>query len=328
MSQKILTANEIGVLWTQYMENSMTLPLLDYFEKTLEDDEIHPLLEVAKQTANNGVSQCTQIFKDEHLPVPDGYGKEDLNPNAPKLFTDAFILNFLEHLGKVGLTSASLSLGTSASEEVRDFFTNRIERQSTLYNQCVELGMNKGLYVRAPQVEIQDQIEYVKGKSYLHPFNKRSLNAIEISHLFENYKTNSIGEVICQGFAQTGKNKTIKKYMREGKNLSIKHRKLFSSVLDESGIQTPMTSSNFLTMATDPVFSDRLMIYLIGVLSSAGHGNYATASSASLRYDLIFTYQRLSVDIAMYAKDGMDIMIKNGWFEEPPQAPDRQQLIQ
>jgi hypothetical protein len=45
-----------------------------------------------------------------------------------------------------------------------------------------------------------------------------------------------------------------------------------------------------------------------------------------MRYDLIGLYQKLSVEVAAYAKDGLDIMLKNNWLEEPPQSSDRKQF--
>ncbi|WP_226582315.1 DUF3231 family protein [Halobacillus litoralis] len=328
MPKKMLTASEIGILWTQYVQNSMALPILEYFQQTTEDKDIKPLITLAKEIAEKGLENCKHFFEEADLPVPHGYSLDDLNPNAPKLFTDSFMLVFLEHMGQVGLTSDGVSLSVSAREDIREFFTAKVKQQSQLYNGCVNTALNKGLYTRSPQVAIQQPLEYVQGKSYLHPFNKRSLNTIEITHLFENVKNNALGEIVCQAFGQTTKNKTVKNFMQKGKKLSIKHRKLFANILDQSGITVPMTSASWVTTKTDPVFSDRLMLYIISVLSSSGQGNYAGGASSSLRYDIVFTYQRLAIEIAIYAKDGMDIMINNGWFEEPPQAPDLQKLIQ
>ncbi|CDQ18400.1 Protein of unknown function [Halobacillus karajensis] len=328
MSQRILTANEIGLLWTQYIQNSMAIPLLEYFKVTSEDEEIQSLIALAREIADYGVQECGGFLEGAGHPIPNGYSMDDLNPNAKKLFTDAFILTFLGHMAKAGLTSEAYSLGASAREDVRQFFSIRIQKQEALYNHCVHIGFEKNIYTMSPQIAVEDEIEYVESKKYYHPFSKRSLNAVEITHIFENIKNNTVGEMICQGFAQTTKNKTIKEFMSQGKKMSGKHRKVFANFLEQSGIIPPMNSSNMLTTNTDPVFSDRLMMYVISVLASSGQGNYTTGASVSLRYDLIFTYHKLTLDAAVYSKDGLDIMIHNGWFEEPPQAPDRHKLIQ
>ncbi|MBN8236489.1 DUF3231 family protein [Halobacillus kuroshimensis] len=328
MPEKKLTANEIGLLWTQYIQNSMAVPVLEYLKNTCEDEEVKPLIQLSRDLADKGIDTCRAFFQEACLPVPNGFSLEDLNPRAKKLFTDAFILSFLEHMGKVGLTSDGYSLGASANSDVRAFFTDRIDQQDKLYNLSVRAALEKGIYTRAPQIEVLNETEYIESKAYYHPFHKRSLNTIEITHIYENVKNNALGEVVCQAFGQTSKNKTVKKYMRRGKRISIDHRICLSDILENSGITVPMTSASLLTTSTDPVFSDRLMMYMISVLISAGQGNYVNGAAVSLRYDIVYHYHKLMLQAAVYGKDGLDIMIENGWFEEPPQAPDRQRLIQ
>lgn len=62
------------------------------------------------------------------------------------------------------------------------------------------------------------------------------------------------------------------------------------------------------------------------ILTSAGMGNYATAASGSQRSDLVVHYERLSLEVAQYAKDGVDMMMKHGWFEQPPGIVDKEKL--
>jgi hypothetical protein len=68
-------------------------------------------------------------------------------------------------------------------------------------------------------------------------------------------------------------------------------------------------------------------MFHMGMLSATGTGNYATAASASQRTDLVINYERLSLEVAQYAKDGADIMIKNKWMEQPPTTLDKEQLV-
>ena len=37
-------------------------------------------------------------------------------------------------------------------------------------------------------------------------------------------------------------------------------------------------------------------------------------------------YERLSIEISQYAKDGADIMIQNEWLEQPPGTMAKEQL--
>ncbi|WP_350339534.1 DUF3231 family protein [Cytobacillus horneckiae] len=68
-------------------------------------------------------------------------------------------------------------------------------------------------------------------------------------------------------------------------------------------------------------------MFHMGMLAAAGTGNYATAAAASQRNDLILNYERLSLEIAQYAKDIANLMIDNEWLEQPPGTMDKEQLI-
>ncbi|WP_079525367.1 DUF3231 family protein [Halobacillus hunanensis] len=78
---------------------------------------------------------------------------------------------------------------------------------------------------------LENETKYVESHKYFSPFHKRSLNTVEITHLFENTKTNLIGEVLCKAFAQTTTSKEIQPYMEKGKQISKRHRKTFCQYL-------------------------------------------------------------------------------------------------
>lgn len=64
-----------------------------------------------------------------------------------------------------------------------------------------------------------------------------------------------------------------------------------------------------ISHSTTQTFSDKLIMSHMSLLSASGIGNYATAAAASQRNDLAMNYERLSVEIAAFAKSGADIMI-------------------
>ena len=326
-----MTASEIGMLWTQYIQNSMSLQILKYFNEMVEDTDIRSVVKQSLQLTENVKNGFDQLYQVENIPIPDGFSETDVNLKAPRLYTDPFILSFIETMGKAGSAAYVLSQSVSSRPDIRASFSNILREYSLLLNQAIDTGLSKGLYTRPPSITKPVQIEYISGKKYfssgLNPFHKRTLNSIEIMHLSENIKTNAIGSLLCTGFAQTTDNKEVKKFFIDGKNISKKHVKIFSDKLNETGLPAPMSPDVGVTESTTRVFSDRLMMFLKSVLSATGQGNYSTASTASMRYDLVTDYQRLSAEIALYAKDGLDIMLKHKWLEEPPQAPDRNELI-
>ena len=52
--------------------------------------------------------KLTTIFKEEQIPVPTGFTYEhDVNLNAPRMYTDIFMLTYLTHMAQIGLVGYS-----------------------------------------------------------------------------------------------------------------------------------------------------------------------------------------------------------------------------
>jgi hypothetical protein len=85
-----------------------------------------------------------------------------------------------------------------------------------------------------------------------------------------------------------------------------------------------MTSE--VTNSTVSPFSDKLMMFHIAGLIASGIAQYGISISVSPRRDIGVMYTRLMAEIAKYSEDGANIMINNGWMEEPPKAADRDEL--
>ncbi len=62
------------------------------------------------------------------------------------------------------------------------------------------------------------------------------------------------------------------------------------------------------------------------VLRSESFLEQGFCMASGMRQDVQAEYIQLIVRVARYAKDGADIMIKNGWMEKPPQIADRKIL--
>jgi hypothetical protein len=118
----------------------------------------------------------------------------------------------------------------------------------------------------------------------------------------------------------------VREYMVRGKDIASKHIEVFSSLLHEDDLPSPMSWDAEVMNSTVAPFSDKLMMFHIGVLVASGIGHYGAGLSTSSRRDLSAHYTRLSAEIAQYTEDGANIMIDNGWMEQPPQAEDRKEL--
>lgn len=129
------------------------------------------------------------------------------------------------------------------------------------------------------------------------------------------------------GFAQCAQNKDVKQYFVKGKDLAKKQIKEMEDLLLVGDIQPSATSGATVTTSTVPPFSDKLMMHCIYILNGFGLIGSGTGGFFSLRNDLAMKTLLLAKDVYFYAQEGIEITIKNGWFEEPPQMEDRSQII-
>lgn len=68
------------------------------------------------------------------------------------------------------------------------------------------------------------------------------------------------------------------------------------------------------------------MTFHTTMLIDSGIGNYGLSTAASPRRDLGVDYARFIIEVAQVAEDGANLMIDNGWLEQPPPSPDREDL--
>jgi Protein of unknown function (DUF3231) len=327
-----LTSSEIASLWTSYLNDSMAIQFLSYFLKIVEDTEVRAIIEMGHSISSKHLTYLTNLFKEEGIPVPTGFSSSDVNLNAPRLYTDSFILTYLNHMSKAGMLGYSGFLSMSARRDIRQYFKKALHNTADLYDESSEVLLDKGLFVRSPYIDYPKQKDFIDSKKYLsglNPFsNKRPLNTVEISHLNMNIQNNLIGANLSLSFAQSSPRKEVQKLMLQGKDISEKHVKIFTTTLLNNNTQSPVSSDVAITNSTGQVFSDKLIIFHMGLLTAAGTGNYATAAAASQRSDLILNYERLSFEIAQYAKDIAYLMIQNEWLEQPPGTLDKVRLAQ
>lgn len=63
-----LTSPEIGALWSQYMNDSLIVCVLQYFSTKSKDEEIRSVIEFVMGLSQKHIQVVTQIFKQEGLP--------------------------------------------------------------------------------------------------------------------------------------------------------------------------------------------------------------------------------------------------------------------
>lgn len=68
------------------MGDSMSICVYKYFLKIVGNNEIKPILELALQLSKEHIKKITEFLKGAKLPM--GFTENDVNLNAPRLFSD------------------------------------------------------------------------------------------------------------------------------------------------------------------------------------------------------------------------------------------------
>lgn len=323
-----LTSVEIGPLWLDYMSDSMAVCTLQYFLAKAKDQDVRPLIQFALSLSEQHVQAIAEIFKQEGMAVPAGFSSEDVDVQAPPLFTDIFYLRYLRHLSAAGMTAYALGLNLAARSDVRQYFSHCIDSSKELSDKVTQTLLSKGVYIRAPYIPIPKQVQFVESPGFMGSIlgENRPLNALELSHLFTNISTNAMGRVVLLGFAQVAKSQAVREFFLRGQDIAQKHIEVFSSLFRQDDLSAPATWDSEVTDSTIAPFSDKLMMQQATLLIAMSMANYGAALGASTRVDVAAEYGRLMAEIAQFGEDGAQIMIKHGWLEQPPQAADRKEL--
>ena len=323
-----LTSAEIGDLWASYMVDSMAVCTLKHFSQTVEDPDFKPLLRFALDNSEKHVKVITKIFKEEGLPVPQGFTDADVNLAAPRLFSDIFYPFYMEHLARFGMAFYSLSLPLMARSDVREFISDAIASSTRLSNQVVDVLLKKGLYVRPPYISVPDMATYVTDRNFLGGWlgKNRPVHVIELLNIFSNIRTNVVGHTLMLGFGQVAITDSVRKFILRGRDIATKHIETFSDILRNEDIPASTNWDAGVTKSTVAPFSEKLIMFQIAQMAAASIGNYGAGIATCMRRDLIATYTRLMAEAGSYAADGLNIMIDNGWLEQPPQNIDHKGL--
>lgn len=86
-----LTSSEIASLWTSYLNNGMTEQILTHMLQHANDRDIIPAIRFALRFSKKQGMNFKKIFQKDGFAIPHGFTEEDVNQNAPALFTDNFV---------------------------------------------------------------------------------------------------------------------------------------------------------------------------------------------------------------------------------------------
>ncbi|WP_096199712.1 DUF3231 family protein [Bacillus sp. FJAT-45350] len=323
-----LTSSELSSLWTTYMSDSAAIGVLSYFLRNVDDPEVKELLQLAKQASSKHLAKITELFKLESFPLPMGFTSEDINLNAPRLYSDIFYLEYLRCLGKFGIVSYGMAISMATRRDTTIFYSDCLHDAKELHVKTKEVMLSKGVLIKPPTIPIPDKIDFIKKQSFLTGWfgDKRPLLGVEIAHLFENLANNTLGRAFLLGFTQITKSDEVQNFFLRGIEISNKHIELFQDFFNENLLPAPMTWDSHVTESQIPPFSDKLMLFHATEIGAMGVAAYGSGLSVSLRRDLTATYGRLIIESGKYLEDGANITIDKEWMEEPPKAANREEL--
>jgi len=185
MDVKQLTPAEITSLWNSYVTNSMTLWATRYFINNTQDVELQPHLEYMVDMAIFEIEQSRIYLEDANHPLPQKFDEQDVNVNAPAIYSDNLILLIKIALCKNALNVYSLSLSTSTRPDIRQFYEVCLNKTSQLFNRLTDLLIKKGLHHPEFYIPTPTQIEKVSKQSV-----SWLVGLLNVVHLFQTKSCN------------------------------------------------------------------------------------------------------------------------------------------
>ncbi|WP_193224443.1 DUF3231 family protein [Bacillus sp. B1-b2] len=323
-----LTAPEIANLWTQYQNDTMAICIFKYMLHIVEDKSVRPILQFALSLAEGHIIKIKEFFVAEKFPIPHGFTDKDVNLEAPRLFSDEFSVTYTYIASIHGMAGYAAALSCNMRRDIRDYFVQCQNETMDLFNDSLDLLLEKGIASRPPFINPPTSYEFVESKSFLQGIlgGERPLNCIEISNIYWDIKKGQLDRALCIGFSQVSKSQEVKDFLWRGVKVISKHVEILESLLSKEQLPSPKSEESEITSSTVSPFSDRLMMYQKMVIGSTQLGLYGTAIGTSQRYDLGVNFSRLLLELTDFLKDGYKLMIKNNWVEQVPLADDRAKL--
>ncbi|MCP8969096.1 DUF3231 family protein [Ectobacillus ponti] len=321
-----VTSSELGVLWLTYQQKTMILRMLEYFIARADDEKAAGIMKGLYGEAHPYAERMKEIFQEEGAAVPIGFTVQDVEQNAPKLYDNGFDIMFIRLMKEISMGMHALNITMVYREDLILLFKDLTAITQKYYALCSGYLLEKGILARPPYIAMPQSVEFAESTRYLsgNPIadlfhEKRTLNTVELAHIYHSIEANIIGKQLIMGFAQVAQEEEARSFFREGAKLAESIIEELRHVLQKSGVQSPESSVGNLTLSTDAPFSDKLMMYCISLFCSFSMGGNSLGTAFSLRNDLPAKMTVFMKDIFEYAHKGAKIMIRHGWMEEPLQ---------
>lgn len=326
-----LSTSEVGTLWLTYQEKTLILRMLEYFLEKADDPRAKNITGGLWESLNSYVLEMEQIFQDQGIVKPMGFTKEDVNLKAPKLYDNGFDIMFVRILKEISMGMYTMNMNMSYNNQVMKLYEGLTSTTQRIYMLSTQYLLEKGILSRPPHATMPKKVEFIKSKKYQSGFNpfskKRVLNQLEVGILHHSIESNNVGLQLITGFAQCAQNPEVKAYFAKGIKLCKEQIKTFEKLLLDSNVLFSANTRSTVTNSTVSPFSDKLMMHCIFLLNGFSLLGSSFGTFFTLRNDINMINTILAKDIYLFGQEGIEIKIKHGWFEEPPQMEDRTQII-
>jgi hypothetical protein len=317
-----LTAAEVSALWLQYMGDSMAICVYKYFLNIVENKEIKPILEFALQLAESHITKITEFLKSANFQIPIGFTENDVNVNAPRLFSDPFLVFYSYIMTIHGLTAYSLAISNTERQDIQNYFFDCSASSKELFQQIVKLAKTLPKYTSVPSIPSPHGAKFMESPGFISNLigDKRPLNSSEISTLFFNSTKTGFVSSLSLAFSQVAVREDVRNFMLKNVKLAGKDAEGFDAILQQDHLPIPKKWDDEITDSTVSPFSDKLLMFHAAFLVNAALTYYGASLGSSLRSDLIVTYSKVFTHAMEAGAISFNIMVKHGWMEKQPEA--------
>jgi hypothetical protein len=324
-----LSSSEMSQLWLGYQTVSSRKCILQYLIAKAQDPEIKSLFTDTLNEVNWQLSTATDIFNSVGFPIPHGFTDEDVEPNAQRLYSDSLMLTYYNMFTRLRFSLVAYAIPLTTRPDVREFFNSALVHEQNFFNKSEDLLNKKGINAKPPYTPVPEKVNYIENQTWYGDLfgGKRSINVLELTHVFQRLETKLIESAIHLGFTRVVKDPKIKAYLLKGLDVLDKEIKRWSTILHKENLILPRSWRNEVTNSVESPFSDKLILFqtLLSVTYSVSVNGFALANCN--RKDLLAAFTEAEIELASYGKDGLDLMIAHGWMEEIPLVADRNEII-
>ncbi len=217
------------------------------------------------------------------------------------------------------------ALSDCSRPDIREFFQKRIEAFLSLQNDVINVMLEKGVYLKPAQLEMENEVDFVRSKKYLSGLftGARPVNAPEIANLTRISHRAQFSKMVFVTFHKLAHKVELKEHFSQGRNGIENVLESLSEVLEKENIPLSASGDFKISPVEMSPFSDRLMLFFVNTcLGMFCFQMVSQALNSTLRSDIVVKLTKISTKMRKYYSAGLLLAIKEGWFEQPPNPVD------